>query len=213
MKVALTLSGLARNVEECYDGIYNNIIKHFDDIDIFIHTWTEGQYDKITIYSPTFAKIEKASLDTRFFVKTVCDHGNWIYTIKMYKSLYEVGKLVQQANKKYDLVIRERFEHITEKHFDFNLIQEKINDNYVVIPNSYCNAGGYNDQLAFGSMENMIKYFNTYTEIQNLLDNEVMNHPETLLKASLDKQNIKVYQYQHNFFNTQHPPLYHKYFV
>jgi len=29
MKVALTLSGLARNVEECYDGIYNNIIKYF----------------------------------------------------------------------------------------------------------------------------------------------------------------------------------------
>jgi len=40
-----------------------------------------------------------------------------------------------------------------------------------------------------------------------------MNHPETLLKASLDKHNIKVYQYQHNFFDTYHPPLYHKYFV
>lgn len=211
MNVALTLSGHARAVNKCYYQMKKCLIDLFENIDIYIHTWDEAEFNSINIYNPVDYKIEKYNNDhIKFNILDKKVECNFINTIKMYKSLSEVSNLIK--NKKYDIVIRERFDHIVEKPYDIKLIIEKINENNIIIPNQYCNAGGYNDQLAFGSYNNMIKYFKTFDILQKLIDHGAKIHPESLLKASLDFQNIKVYQYQHNFFDTFHAPLYYKYF-
>ncbi len=43
MKIALCISGQPRLLRECYDGIYNNIIKD-NDVDIFAHIWWSNEY-------------------------------------------------------------------------------------------------------------------------------------------------------------------------
>lgn len=59
MKVALLLSGLARNVSDGYNLYYKHIIEKYN-VDVYCHYWKDGEYDKVLeFYKP---------------VKYVCDN-------------------------------------------------------------------------------------------------------------------------------------------
>lgn len=52
MKVALLLSGLARNVKEGYDSFFKNVIEDYK-ADVYLHYWKDGEWDEVLkVYSP-----------------------------------------------------------------------------------------------------------------------------------------------------------------
>jgi len=52
MKVALLLSGLARNVKDGYEQYFKNIITNYNT-DVYLHFWEDGEYESVlNVYDP-----------------------------------------------------------------------------------------------------------------------------------------------------------------
>lgn len=52
MKVALLISGLARNVKQGYEQYFKHIIENYDT-DVYLHYWKDGEWEEVLkVYSP-----------------------------------------------------------------------------------------------------------------------------------------------------------------
>ena len=82
------------------------------------------------------------------------------------QSLRETSQLTDLKNKKYD----------------------------IYIPNEEFNMGGYNDQLAIGTLDTMKIYSDTFFNLNKFAHELGRWHPETFLGKQLKDNNIKVHQ-------------------
>lgn len=196
MKVALLISGYLRSYKNNIKYIQDEIITNFGDVDIYLHiTKNESKEDKylnfideendvkniVSILNPKSLLVE-SNTNTNIL------KNQWskLYKLNQLKITNEIIE-----NKKYDLVIRYRFDLRIKTHHVFNDIEknkiyipkdskiDKIklqnpNDNYLC------------DALAFGSSEIMDKYF----DIFKFLDN-YGNVSETTLYQYLNDCDIK----------------------
>ena len=129
MKVALMLTGLARKVQEGYDGFWKYIIDN-NDVDLYLHAW-ESKPDEVTnnedsdivhqVYqNATYVNIEKPFKFTKYRegIKTPRDDKSRPLTdfdvfsnfrsFPMYYSWQSTYENIKSSNIDYDCIIRSR---------------------------------------------------------------------------------------------------------
>jgi hypothetical protein len=199
MKVALLLSGQFRNGKECYQSIYDNLLKHYD-VDVFIaymYEEPELSFDELAeLYKPKYivyhkyddSLLEKFNLTNNFLHYTESMPSS---LCKMWYSLDMVNKIKQEYerdnNFKYDVVIKCRFDiELLEK------VEIKLPENQIYIPIGWDHMDGVNDIFAYGDSESMDYYSSAFYSLDGFINEGRFIHPEMLLKAHLIKGNMMI---------------------
>ena len=150
MNKALSISGQQRFVEEGYRSLARNL-KGFDEYDVFIHTWESDEPQDIQLYDPCRLVIDKP---IKFSSSNV--HYPMFYSMK--QSL----KLIEDYPKKYDCILRTRFDVFLLEHFD---VEPHDMNNGVFSPDICDNPNVISDWFNFGNHTNIMRYMTIYDNI------------------------------------------------
>jgi len=201
MKVALLIAGYIRNYETSIEFIQNEIIKKFDNADVYLHiTKSENIEDKYLnqIEDSDIQKIVEGLNPITTIVENnqlYVDDNRINNVINLWAKLYklnEIKSIRESESTDYDLVIRYRLDlNILTK----NLFGILIEDDIVYLPldakmdktrltNS--DDGYLCDALAFGRSKIMNKYFDIY----EFYGNKFLPVSETSLFEYLTNNNI-----------------------
>lgn len=101
-------------------------------------------------------------------------------------------------NIKFDVIIKFRGDLKSTQQFP---IETPLNNLTVYIPKNF-DWSGINDQIAYGDFESMKIYSNCVDHILDYCKNNIIFHPETILKHHLNTNNlnIKRVKYEYNIF-------------
>ena len=221
MKIAICISGQARNFKQSYNGLKSYFLDKYD-CDVYFHTWktpnfestnfgfgntqytlTDNDYnDLIQLYNPKKYIIEKPIVFDASDYKCPIWRQPLNNTLSMFYSVY---KSIQLVDKEYDYIIRTRFD-IDYSKFNLELPQEGI-----ILPEWNTDIRvrnrGYYDVFAIGKQQDMNIYSEIFSNVISYVTNdEQLLHSlsggwpgqdsplrnEYLLKWHLVKNNIKV---------------------
>jgi hypothetical protein len=185
MKVALMLTGLARKVQEGYDGYWKHIIDN-NDVDLYLHAW-ESKSDEVTnnedstivsqVYPNTkYINIEKPFKFTKYREgidtprndksRPLSDFDVFsnFRSLPMYYSWQSTYKEIQNSGIEYDCIIRSRYDiggdSLNISEFDLNKI---YTSNW-----HWKNSTVHDDNFFISNMSNSDKVFpNIFTNIVN----------------------------------------------
>jgi hypothetical protein len=104
-------------------------------------------------------------------------------------------KQAQESNthSTYDVVIRSRADLFFENDLDLKELGLYARGEKGIHFPAFGHYGGEPDQFAFGDSKSMDAYANTIENIPMLFDTGLRLHPETMLKANIERQNIPRY--------------------
>lgn len=171
MKIALCFSGQARSFKQGYEYYKKNLLDHYD-VDVFIHTWSfDGSEELIDLYKPKKYHIDDPY--TQSFAKKIDE--TYIrtpnrekfparFTYAMFDSMDHCASLLTKevflSHKNYDWVIRSRTDYALNVKIPF----ENLDSSKLYIPNCRMvpERDFGNDQFAFSSFKNMLKYMSTF---------------------------------------------------
>ena len=201
MRVALLIAGYLRNYETSIEYIQNEIIKKFDDVDIYLHiTKSENVEDKYLnqIEDSDVKKIVDALNPITTVVEnnqTYVNDSRVNNVINLWAKLYklnDIKSIRESESSEYDLVIRYRLDlNIMTK----NLFDNTIEDNVIYIPSdakidksrlTNLSDGYLCDAFAFGKSKDMDRYFDIY----EFYGNNFLPVSETALFEYLTKSSI-----------------------
>jgi hypothetical protein len=185
MKIALMLTGLARKVQEGYDGYWKHIIDNYN-VDLYLHTWCskpdgitnhEDSDDVLRVYSkhgPKYLYIQNPFPFTQYRegidnpnndksrpLEDFDVYGNF-RCFPMFYSWESTYKQIQNSSVNYDCVIRSRYDiggtPINLHKLDLN----KINTTNF----HWRDAETHDDNMCITNQENSNKLFsNIFTHI------------------------------------------------
>lgn len=187
MRVAILFSGRIKHYRENYDNILSNIIQN-NQVDIFLsHSpeLNEDLEDFIRLYKPIIVLNDKIGyFDYTKYPKRDKNQGH--NTMCMFVNRLRVFQLLRNYMKEknvfYDAILSYRLDIIAQDKIDWSEIDS--NTLYIPAKNDY---GGINDQIAYGSINVMKKYMTIYNDLNNILEDGCIFHPESLLKKYLEK--------------------------
>jgi hypothetical protein len=221
MKIAICVSGQARNFKQSYNSLKTHLLDKYD-CDVYFHTWktphfestnfgfgnnqytlTDNDYnDLIQLYKPKNYIIEKPIVFDASRIKCPIWRQPLNNTLSMFYSIY---KSIQLVEGEYDYIVRTRFD-IDYSKFNLELPQEGI-----ILPEWNTDIRvkdrGYYDVLAIGKQQDMNVYSETFSNIISYITNDEQllyslsggwpgqDSPlrnEYLLRWHLVKNNIKV---------------------
>lgn len=186
MKIALCLSGQARFHWKLKISQY---FTHADDFCVFFHTWNDNWIhtkEQLLDYSrPTDYIIE--DFDYKYYrtLTKQFDDNFRENCIPMYYSINQSIGLALKSDIKFDIIIRSRWD------LDIGQLVPFIKNNSINIPR-LGDWRGYCDQFAYGPIEYMKYYSETYNSIiaaKNLGNSAVFSlDPESVLRQHLNKR-------------------------
>jgi len=211
MKIAVLISG---RISNNYENIIKNIEYNSDDeIDFFISYPKDTDelivQDVIKIYEPKkILRSNEQIYNLEQINNTQININGKIYNknfwtipnnvLFMYYSrlnLYNIfNQYLNDKNIKYDILISTRMDLIYKEKINLTSLLSYIDKNYICIPN-HSDHTGINDQFAIGNINVINKYLCVYNKIIDLLDSNVLFHPETLLLNYIQKNNIDVHRF------------------
>lgn len=203
MRIALLIAGYLRNYETSIEFIQNEIIKKFDNVDVYLHiTKSENIEDKY------LNQIEDSDIknivNSLSPITTIIENNQYYVSnnkvnnvINLWAKLYKLNKIkcIRESEKsEYDLVIRYRLDLniITKGVFNIN-----VEDDVVYIPSdakidksklTNPNDGYLCDAFAFGKSKIMNRYF----DIHNFYGHNFPPVSETALFQYLNNSNIEI---------------------
>tara|TARA_B100000674_G_scaffold433250_1_gene391538 strand:- start:938 stop:1648 length:711 start_codon:yes stop_codon:yes gene_type:complete len=215
MKVALMLTGLARKVQEGFDGYWKYIIEN-NDVDLYLHAW-ESKPDKITnnedsddvlkVYpNPKYINIQKPIKFTKYRegIKTPRDDKSRplvdfdvFSNFRAFPMLYgwqETYKKIQESNIKYDCIIRSRYDiaGLNLEISDYDLTKIYTSNSH------WPNSPIHDDNFYMSNQENSDKVFPTifdnivdYNREQGIMDGAEQNFTKYLHRIQLYDNAIK----------------------
>lgn len=198
LNVAVLISGRI-NIDT---NQYNNFVKIFGKYnpDIFVSHSKGYSIDYIQKFTNLYKPISIIENDEIFNINITNKRSetNVHNTMCMFQNRFNCLQLLQSIDKKYDLVISYRCDcRIADNFIPFeNLINKNVPGIHIPYHNDY---GGINDQFAFGDMKNMEIYLSVLPNINDLLNNGVVFHPETLLDRFLQSKKVIVYRFLLNY--------------
>lgn len=206
MKIALLYSGLPiLNIDEYFENHYNYILSHYSDIDIYYSTYSESidndnaiqQFDKL--FKPKVLDIQKFS-DIKYDLEQINNsitrkepETQSINTLSMFYKIYRVFNLIN-FNNTYDIVIRNRVD--TKFDSELTLIQNDC----LNVPCGGDHKDGLMDLFAYGSREIMKIYSDLYNQINSHISDNIVFHPETILRYHCNKNNLCIHRFQYNIY-------------
>jgi hypothetical protein len=221
MKIAICISGQARNFKQSYTSLKTHLLDKYD-CDVYFHTWKttnfestnfgfgnnqylliDNDYNDLTqLYQPKKYDIEKPILFDASGYKCPIWRQPLNNTLSMFYSIYKSIQLIEET---YDYVIRTRFD-IDYSKFNLELPQEGI-----IIPEWNTDVRvknrGYYDVFAIGKQHDINIYSEVFPNIISFItnDEQFLNflsggwpgqdsplRNEYLLKWQLIKNNTKV---------------------
>lgn len=137
MKVAVLIYGEPRHI---FIG-HNFFVKFFKDIDVdyYFHLWGESNDQKLIekLYSPKKIIVEKQIINIGKFFKSDFDlshtNKNLETTLSPLLSIYKVGRLLEENNQEYDLVVLTRTDIAADGIPFTKLFKRSINPNYAYV--------------------------------------------------------------------------------
>tara|TARA_R110000803_G_C11879813_1_gene309569 strand:+ start:32 stop:790 length:759 start_codon:yes stop_codon:yes gene_type:complete len=231
-RIALCLSGEARNSMFCFPYIYENFINLGDkfEIDVYIHTW-KG-FRALNLYNPIaiekqivnenllfdpflesfFPKINSDLLKQR--INEGQDYTTYSNSIKnMFLMFYSIKKCFDlthsYSSTPYDFYIRSRSDIFFKSPLYIKNIlldiEEKIYDMFIpyeIVSNRYLNQ--YCDQIAISNYKSMEIYSNIINNLDIPVNKQQTFNSQVLLKSWLDYNDIKVNQTYADFGIVRH---------
>lgn len=221
MKIAVCISGQARNFKQSYTSLKTHLLDKYD-CDIYFHTWktsnfestnfgfgnnqyslTDNDYNNlIQLYRPKNYIIEKPIVFDASGYKCPIWRQPLNNTLSMFYSIYKSIQLIEET---YDYIVRTRFD-IDYSKFNLELPQEGI-----ILPEWNTDVRvknrGYYDVFAIGKQYDMNIYSEVFPNIISYItnDEQFLNflsggwpgqdsplRNEYLLKWQLMKNNTKV---------------------
>lgn len=193
----MTISGQARFAKLGHKFFKKNL-KNFKDIDVFIHTWEDHDYEEaISLYNPkdyiTQKQIKEELVndpegDVQNIDYTQADagSGNWVH----YSMFYSMQKSYELIPPGYDIIIRTRFDVALLQKFD--IFKEVYSANTLYAPDVCRNKAVLSDWLFWGRNNAMKKILNTYDmmPIHNAAGVNMMSGEE-LINATRNNNSIK----------------------
>ncbi len=194
MKIAICLSGQARNFKQSYNSLKTHLLDKYD-CDVYFHAWktphfestnfgfgntqytlTDNDYnDLIQLYKPKNYIIEKPIVFDASGIKCPIWRQPLNNSLSMFYSIY---KSIQLVEGEYDYIVRTRFD-IDYSKFNLELPQEGI-----TLPEWNTDIRvkdrGYYDVFAIGKQQDM----NTYSEIFSNVISYVTNDEQLLYSLS-----------------------------
>jgi len=136
-KIALCLSGQARSWRESYPFLKKNLLD-IHDVDIYYHTWVEkGSTDYIVgmdeLYKPLGSRFNtpfnKDNINAKYPRVAspnfpACNTYSMFYSIFMANLIRKENEI--DRNKKYDIVIRSRFDYALNTPLKVDIHPDKI---------------------------------------------------------------------------------------
>lgn len=200
-KLALCLSGQPRSYFEAYQYVKRNLLDHYN-VDVFAHSWKSSNhlnqlkiYEEITaIYKPALILFDSplvSNINSDLLVPNASHPAN--YCTSMFYSIYKSDHFRVAAettfNKKYDFVIRSRFDLALNTVIDFS----KLKKGTVYI--SYDGGGPtplFNDQFAIADPDTMNIYSSTYLFLRYHYNKGIPLCGHSMLEAQLKMFNIPI---------------------
>lgn len=209
MKVALMLTGLARRVQEGYDGYWKHIIENYD-VDLYLHAW-ETKPDEVTnnedseivtqIYkNPKYLKFEKPFKFTKYREgidnpndpdsRPLIDFdvfGNF-RSFPMFYGWESTYKHIKDSGINYDCVIRSRYD-IAGKPLKL----ERLDMNQIhTASNHWPGSSTHDDNLCVSNFENSNKIFsNIFTDIHEYHKNQgSITFAESMFSSYLKRKDL-----------------------
>lgn len=198
-RIALCLSGQPRSYKKAHSYIKHNLLdKHI--VDVFAHAWRPqiarmAVFDEIgRLYNPIQFIMDDAlpeSINSDLFVPNASHPAN--FCTSMFFSIYRSNdfRVREEAKtgKKYDFVVRSRFDLALNKYIDFSTLEKgKV---YVSKDTDGPNPL-LNDQFAIADPETMNIYASTYLFLRQYAARGTHLCGHSMLEAQLNHFNIPV---------------------
>lgn len=216
------LTGLARKVQEGYDGYWKHIIDN-NDVDLYLHAW-KSKSDNITnnensdkvleVYKNSkYLNIETPFKFTKYREGIVIPNGDTSRPLEeydvfsnfrsfpMFYSWESTYKHILNSDIKYDCIIRSRYD-INGTPLDLDKLDlSKINTSN----HHWKNSDIYDDNLCISNQENSNKIFNNiFTNIIEhhkkigYLNNAEQNFTEYINRIGLNTLSVKTNEIKFN---------------
>jgi hypothetical protein len=208
MKIALCFSGQARSFLKGYEYYKRNLLDQYD-VDVYIHTWPgqDGE-ELIDLYKPKQYSMSDLVIDydpDKKYTNTPNAH-KWPprFTNRALYSMFVVSSLIQGE---YEWVIKTRTDYALNVVLPFG----ELNNSKLYIPNCRMvpERDFGNDQFAFSSQENMLKYMNTWTHKDDYYNSGVQFIGEDLMQANIRKYGLIGEKLVYCNMNNPFPPGLH----
>jgi len=204
MKIALCFSGQARSFEQGYEFYKNNLLDHYD-VDVYIHSWKfDNERKLLELYRPVSYEFQTPPLgnfDNRYTNTPNAQKHPPRFTYRMFYSMYKCSKLVQ---RQYDWIIKSRTDYALNVVIPF----DELDNSKLYIPNCRMvpERDFGNDQFAFSSQENMMKYMSTFMNIDAYYDEGNQFIGENMMSANLHEHNLHGENLVYVNMNNPFPP-------
>jgi hypothetical protein len=194
MKLALCLSGQPRSYFDAHAYVKRNLLDHYD-VDVFTHSWKNENhllhlkiYEEIkAIYSPMIC-LSDVPLDPKINQDMIVPNASHpaYFCTSMFYSIFKADHFRNVAelffDKKYDFVIRSRFDFALNKVIDFS--QLKKGKVYISKDTDGTNPL-FNDQFAIADPETMKIYSSTFLFLRYHYNRAVELCGHTMLEAQM----------------------------
>jgi len=190
MKIALCFSGQPRAFRQGYEFYKRNLLDHYD-VDVIFHSWnTNDNQSYLDLYQPVLYKFDDTvTADLSKYTRREAEIKHPKFnTYAMYYTMNECRKLLESTTVEYDWVVRARTDYALNLKINF----ETLNNSKIYLPDDYVapNKDAGNDQFAFGSKSNMIKYMSTFDNMDRYYDQGVIFNGEDMMSANLKYHNL-----------------------
>ena len=190
MKIALCFSGEARSFEKGYEYYKKNLLNSLHIVDVYIHTWSFPESNKLLeLYKPKAYIIEDkpevGDYNKKYPNTPEPENRPPWNAYCMFYSMYRSSMLI---DGQYDWVIKSRTDYAMNVQIPF----DELDSSKLYIPNCRMvpERDFGNDQFAFSSQENMMKYMSTYNYIDEYYDAGTVYIGENMVQANLRKHGL-----------------------
>lgn len=200
MKVAICLSGELRSIRRCLPVMKSKLLDHFNDYDIFYHTWNDDPdlselsclvktghlrdlmiAPRINLDEMRYNRRKRAEVNIQGFLRQLYCLQQCNYL----KTKYECDN-----NFEYDVVIRLRPDLLIDS-FDYNPNDFTDLSSSVYIPD-HDSWHGYNDRFYYSNSPNMDKLSNRLLLVDEYFNMGGLIHYETFFKYIVDLNGLTV---------------------
>jgi len=213
MRIALLLSGQAREAQEVFPYIQSRIIQPLDT-DVFISTWNPSSEIKKSLHVESWFLDDTMSIEgilesfapKMFMTDQFESEGIGLIIKKAFSyerfspmtgemnpaSVFLMWYKIKQAfslMEEYENLIGEKYDYVIKGRFDLKIHNDIVLDsnlNTICVPPGFDWKGGVNDVFAWGGRDAMEWYCSLFDHIEEHILTTGFFHPESILRRHLE---------------------------